>query len=416
MGARIAQRKPMMFFQISRKFPFLSGSRTNPNQNSSSNNIKRDILLLDNSDYAGEIEDLYQSEQTTLKIFKNYRYQMKRTWINYSGLAVLDELRKKELLNEKEIKLLYDMAGHRTITYSLDEIKDIAQKYVYRYPDLFIFEKLPTLGKRVLVPSSAEIDSNIQNYIQNHREIIYFLQKHDLIPKKNMKILEIGYISGGESLIAFENLGYEVHGIDYFYEGQFDGALRYKFVQEITNTNAQFHVGDITKKTEFEDDTFDLIYSAQTIEHITDLKSAFSEMKRILKPGGIMYHTYDPFYHPLGGHSFGMLDCPWGHVRLEPNELNDYLRKHRKFEAEESIKWLENSINRTHTLSYVQSKLVESRFTILRWSTELIPMNQLALLNNEIIADAFRIKPDLSLEDLVTEYVTFIARKYKNCY
>jgi len=41
----------------------------------------------------------------------------------------------------------------------------------------------------------------------------------------------------------------------------------------------------------FEDDTFDLIFSSNVLEHVEQLDVAFSEMKRVLAPGGIMIHS-----------------------------------------------------------------------------------------------------------------------------
>ncbi len=41
----------------------------------------------------------------------------------------------------------------------------------------------------------------------------------------------------------------------------------------------------------FPDNTFDIIFSSNVLEHINDLPQAFSEMKRVLKKSGIMMHT-----------------------------------------------------------------------------------------------------------------------------
>jgi ubiquinone/menaquinone biosynthesis C-methylase UbiE len=369
------------------------------------------LNLIEQRNYSDEKEGIYESNNTTITIFKNYRYKTKATWKNFSGLAILDELKRKGLLDDKGIILLEEMIGQRTITLPIDEINNIAQRYVDRYPDLFIFKKVPYLGKRVLIPSLQDIERDVNRWVLNHKKILAFLQQHNLIGKSNIKILEIGYISGGESLVAFEKLGCEAHGIDYFYGGQFEGVSLNDFVRKCSKTNAQFHIGDITRETFFNENTFDMIFSTQTIEHIGDLKSAFNEMNRILKPGGIMYHSYDPYYHPMGGHSFGILDCPWGHVRLDSHEINKYLIKYRKYESDESIKWLRSSIHRTHTQSYVQSHLVESGFNVRYWHNELIALDQLSLLNGDIISDAFRIKSDLSIKDLVTRDIIFIAQK-----
>lgn len=45
--------------------------------------------------------------------------------------------------------------------------------------------------------------------------------------------------------------------------------------------------GDITK-TDFDDDTFDKIYSIEAFCHIPKRTEAFKEMYRVLKPGRLM--------------------------------------------------------------------------------------------------------------------------------
>lgn len=46
----------------------------------------------------------------------------------------------------------------------------------------------------------------------------------------------------------------------------------------------------------FEDSSFDIILSSNVLEHINDLPKAFSEMKRTLKPDGIMIHSVPTVY------------------------------------------------------------------------------------------------------------------------
>jgi SAM-dependent methyltransferase len=46
----------------------------------------------------------------------------------------------------------------------------------------------------------------------------------------------------------------------------------------------------------FEDSSFDIILSSNVLEHIDDLPKAFTEMKRVLKPGGVMIHSVPTVY------------------------------------------------------------------------------------------------------------------------
>jgi len=47
------------------------------------------------------------------------------------------------------------------------------------------------------------------------------------------------------------------------------------------------------------DETFDIVYTANTIHHVTDKARFFSEMQRVLKPGG-QFYSWDPLaYNPV---------------------------------------------------------------------------------------------------------------------
>lgn len=54
--------------------------------------------------------------------------------------------------------------------------------------------------------------------------------------------------------------------------------------------------GDITN-LEFEDSSFDKVYSLHTVEHIPDLRQFFAEIARVLRPGGIaiIVYPWEPF-------------------------------------------------------------------------------------------------------------------------
>ena len=56
--------------------------------------------------------------------------------------------------------------------------------------------------------------------------------------------------------------------------------------------------GDATR-LDFEDKSFDVIFSSSVLAHITDLGAAFSEMKRVLKGGGIMVHMMPTHYSTI---------------------------------------------------------------------------------------------------------------------
>ena len=65
---------------------------------------------------------------------------------------------------------------------------------------------------------------------------------------------------------------------------------------------AKFSVMDITKPLAFENNRFDILFSSQVLMDIEDIEFVFSECKRVLKTGGILYYS---IVHPA------FYDCDW---------------------------------------------------------------------------------------------------------
>jgi SAM-dependent methyltransferase len=101
-----------------------------------------------------------------------------------------------------------------------------------------------------------------------------------------------------------------------------------------------------------QDESFDLIYSIATYEHILDLPGAFAEMHRMVKPGGLVYAIFGPLWTSLVGHhlwfdfrgrqyrfndpeSMAEVMDPYDHLLYEPDELRDKLRQRHDDEAVE---------------------------------------------------------------------------------
>jgi len=57
--------------------------------------------------------------------------------------------------------------------------------------------------------------------------------------------------------------------------------------------------------------SYDLIFSAETLEHILNLGAALRNMYRALATGGALVHRYNPFFSFTGGHSLCSLDWPF---------------------------------------------------------------------------------------------------------
>lgn len=98
----------------------------------------------------------------------------------------------------------------------------------------------------------------------------------------NKRILEIGCGTGLNTQYLAQNAG-QVVGLD-ISEEMLEVAR-----QRISDKNARFMVGDITKAWDFKNRTFDLIVANLVLEHIEELSHVFREAYRVLNPGGTLY-------------------------------------------------------------------------------------------------------------------------------
>jgi SAM-dependent methyltransferase len=78
----------------------------------------------------------------------------------------------------------------------------------------------------------------------------------------------------------------------------------------------RYEVMDISSMT-FPDQTFDIVYSIATFEHLANPYQALLEMLRVTKIGGYGYVQAGPLYHsPFGHHMFSYFKSyPWIHLR-----------------------------------------------------------------------------------------------------
>lgn len=77
-----------------------------------------------------------------------------------------------------------------------------------------------------------------------------------------------------------------------------------------------------------ESNKFDLVYCFATMEHVPNIRLAFSEMARVTRPGGCIYCLAAPLWHSAQGHHMSQFAAyPWIHLRKSKAELFDYCRE-----------------------------------------------------------------------------------------
>jgi len=352
------------------------------------------------------------AEGTEMPVYENYRYSIKPAWEYFSGLSSLHSLIKRDLASFVEKEFFHEAKGTRTLTKSLPEIEAVAKKAVSRNKKLFFPESLEPVFQPQLIPSQHEILHKISHHKKAHQVLFSKLKSFRVDAKINLpsKLLEIGYISGGFSIFAFEKLGFDAYGIDNFYGNETRKSPLPEYIKKETGSSVTFIYGDITRRTDFNDNELDVIYSASVLEHIHNLEEAFKEMHRILKPGGIIIHGYNPFFCPNGGHALGITDCPWGHVRMRWTDYLRYIEKLRPYEADIAKDWVKSSLNGV-SICRMQNHIAHQGFQILFWQQHAAPVKHQEDLTPNIMAECFKKHPDIGLADLITSSVTFVAQK-----
>jgi SAM-dependent methyltransferase len=139
----------------------------------------------------------------------------------------------------------------------------------------------------------------------------------------------------------------------------------------------------------FPDETFDIMVSVDFFEHMPNVSETISELKRVMKSGGVIYIHIHIFSGLSGGHQHDWEDPrkipPWDHLRQRKHKVPIYLNKLRKGEL---------------------LSILGANFEILEVKDYIIEQAR-ELLTNEIRAEL----SEYSEEELLLRGSSILARK-----
>ncbi len=115
---------------------------------------------------------------------------------------------------------------------------------------------------------------------------------------KNINVLEIGCGEGG-NLKPFLDLGAYCVGVDLSEKKIENGK---SFFENHPNKNNLELIAENIYNVNSLGREFDLIIMCDTIEHIPNQKKFLNELKKFLKPEGIVFIGFPPWQNPFGGH------------------------------------------------------------------------------------------------------------------
>jgi SAM-dependent methyltransferase len=161
-----------------------------------------------------------------------------------------------------------------------------------------------------------------------------------------MRILEIGCGEAGV-LKGFINkgcfgMGVELdaprieHAKEYLTEDFAAGRIQF-ISKDIYQVNAEKELGGM----------YDVIVLKDVIEHIHDQPKLIGWMKNFLKPGGVIFFGFPPWYMPYGGHQqmcrSWMRKVPW--IHLLPRSIYGWLLRKNKESADDLLEVKDTGIS-----------------------------------------------------------------------
>ena len=364
------------------------------------------------SNYGDLIGSFESSSGSPIPVYSSYRYSVKPGWLYYPALLILSDLKHKQFLTRNEEAFFDDCIGTRTLSMHPSNADSVVDQISLRLPHLFIPESIQSSKTPVLLPSTSHINKLVSLYRARHSSMLNQLKAASIIDlPSNPSLLEIGFTTGGHSTFAFEKLGFNAFAIDNYYGGLTGQSSLHEINKKLISSDVDFVMGRYNKTTCFPSESLD-VFSASVLEHVQDLKSAFVEMHRILKPGGVMIHNYAPFFAHDGGHALGVGDSPWAHVRMSSPDFLKYAQTYRPHEVSDINQWFANALHRDVPQWRMQRLLSSAGFKISLWMTKPSANRWLKDLTPDVMNDCFNTTPGIGIEDLISRSVSFVACKY----
>jgi len=139
---------------------------------------------------------------------------------------------------------------------------------------------------------------------------------------KGKTVLDIGSGAGGKTLY-YASLGVQkIYGVDIV--PHYEEEARAMAVEKGLADRAEFITGDATRLP-FADNFFDVIIANDVMEHVAQPEAVLREAHRVLKPGGLFFTNFPPYYHPYGAHLSDVIGIPWVHALFsEPVLIEAY--------------------------------------------------------------------------------------------
>lgn len=219
--------------------------------------------------------------------------------------------------------------------------------------------KIANKIRRVPAPDQSDY-----NAIHAHRSASF---KHPLW----RRVLVIGCNTGLDCRYFVDLGASAVHGVDVVDE----------IGRDFSHSRVTYHQMSVEDMS-FPDNTFDIVYSFATMEHVPRIDFGFREMARVLKKGGLIYSVAAPLWNSPQGHHKGnfFADYPWVHLRLARDEILAFCERKGMPDMTIHVDYMldDRWFNKTRARQYVDVCATLDSLDVVRNDLESVPEETLS--------------------------------------
>jgi ubiquinone/menaquinone biosynthesis C-methylase UbiE len=192
------------------------------------------------------------------------------------------------------------------------ELTSFAEKLCMAVTNQFIKGPLRRLNIRENAPGQRF--DNIENYVADRVSNVNAYESlfAPFVSFEGKTVLELG-CSSGYLINAFrERQKFQPIGADISAEILAEARKKYPDLKWVQTTPKSIPVAD---------SSCDIVYTVDTIEHLSEPDVIFRDVYRILKPGGTFLIHFGPWFGSDGAHLDDIIPFPWPHVFFSMDTL-----------------------------------------------------------------------------------------------
>lgn len=354
-------------------------------------------------------ETILLGAETSIQTLKGYRKFVRPVWFRvFPVIRVLLELKQMSIASPNTIKLLEKTYNAPTLPCSTEEFEVLFQEEVRLHPEYFYYDDQDR-PLHLIRKDRNTLSKNLHQTTSNLKKIRSYTYANGL-DYENCAFLDIGCGSGDLCYQLVSHGARQAVGIDVVMNYPENYYLDRREALKLSENRCEFHLVS-ADRLPFPDEQFDVITSTSVIEHLGNARKSFQEMYRVLRAGGICIHSYDPLFSPRGGHSLLTLDFPWGHVRLNRSQIQEYISKIRPNEVDRANEFIREEIpDSPYYLHELQQYIIEAGFKIIGWE-EGTSYTHANILDSHILNEVRQLYPEITVRDLLVDSVWIVCTK-----